>query len=66
MVQNMIKNKFKIDINLIILMLLISIISIITIHYATSILPNYMHFLALKLPTLRFFSSLPPEAIYRL
>lgn len=44
----MIKSKYKVDIGLVITLILFSIISIITIHFATSILPNYMSNLALK------------------
>ena len=44
----MIKSRFKLDIGLVIILLLVMIISVITIHYSTSILPNYMNNLALK------------------
>jgi len=44
----MIKSRFKVDIGLVISLILMMIISIISIHFSTSILPNYMSNLALK------------------
>lgn len=44
----MVKSKFKIDIGLIIILILMATISIISIHYSTDILPNHMNNLALK------------------
>lgn len=42
------KSKYKVELGLIISLFLMSIISIIAINISTSILPNYMHNLALK------------------
>ena len=44
----MIKSKYKVDIGLIISLILLAFISVITIKYATEILPNHMNNLALK------------------
>lgn len=42
------KLKYKVDIGLIVALLLMATISIVTIHFSTSILPNHMSNLALK------------------
>ena len=44
----MIKSKYKVDIGLVISLVLMAIISIVSIYFSTSILPNYMSNLALK------------------
>jgi len=44
----MIKSRFKIDVGLVISLILMMIISVISIHFSTSILPNYMSDLVLK------------------
>ena len=44
----MMKLKYKIDTGLVVSLLLMAIISIVSIHFSTSILPNYMSNLALK------------------
>ena len=44
----MLKYKFKFDIGLVLALIIMAIISVTSIYFATSILPNYMHNLALK------------------
>ena len=44
----MIKTKFKIDIGLFVILILMATISVISIHYSTDILPNHMNNLAFK------------------